>query len=107
MPGTVVATGRYGPRISAGASGLRSQVSRWLGPPHNRMKMHDFSAVGPLFGRSIRAASVPGTPRPRVLIPPSWSSCRRDNGDEALIKWLRRGHGGGIFILFPANSPGQ
>src|SRR4051812_7165218 len=33
MPGTAVAIGLYGPRISAGASGLRSQVSRWLGPP--------------------------------------------------------------------------
>src|SRR5438874_4308432 len=45
MPGTAVAMGLYGPRISAGAAGLRSQVSRWLGPPHSRMKMHDFSAA--------------------------------------------------------------
>ena len=28
---------------SAGAAGFRSQVSRWLGPPHSKMKMHDFS----------------------------------------------------------------
>src|SRR5256885_81606 len=31
--GTWVRIGRSGPRISAGASGFRSKVSRWLGPP--------------------------------------------------------------------------
>src|SRR5215472_2098619 len=63
MPGTAVAIGLYGPRISSGAFGLRSQVSRWLGPPHRRMKMHDFSAVP--FGESVptRAATRPGVAR--------------------------------------------
>src|SRR5256885_4479169 len=27
--------------MSSGAPGFRSQVSRWLGPPHSRTKMHD------------------------------------------------------------------
>src|SRR5262245_52562792 len=43
IPGTAVAMGLYGPRISAGAAGFRSHVSRWLGAPQSRMKMHDFS----------------------------------------------------------------
>ena len=63
MPGTAVAAGLYGPRISAGASGFRSQVSRWLGPPHSRMKMHDFPPGRDGFAGSMRAATVPGTPR--------------------------------------------
>src|SRR5258707_1104914 len=33
MPGALVAIGWNGPRISAGALGLGSQVSIWLGPP--------------------------------------------------------------------------
>jgi hypothetical protein len=44
IPGTDVAAGLYGPRISGGALGFKSQVSRWLGPPQSRMKMHDFCA---------------------------------------------------------------
>ena len=32
-PGTDVAIGLNSPRISAGASGFMSKVSRWLGPP--------------------------------------------------------------------------
>ena len=32
-PGTLVEMGRNSPRISAGASGLRSYRSIWLGPP--------------------------------------------------------------------------
>ena len=39
MPGTLVAMGLKGPRTSAGASGLGSQVSIWLGPP--TQKQHD------------------------------------------------------------------
>src|SRR3954452_3083011 len=78
MPGTAMAIGLYGPRISSGAPGLRSQVSRWLGPPHRRMKMHDFSAAP--FGASpppTRAATSPGVARLRAPAPPAWRSRRR------------------------------
>jgi hypothetical protein len=78
IPGTVVAMGLYGPRISAGASGLRSQVSRWLGPPHNKMKMHDLSVAPSLFGAPTRAATIPGTLRFNIPAPPSWSNRRRE-----------------------------
>jgi len=37
MPGTLPSTARKSPRISNGASGLGSQVSRWLGPPASQM----------------------------------------------------------------------
>src|SRR5262249_23606372 len=38
-PGTLVGTGRKGPRTASGASGLRSQVSSWLGPPTRNSRM--------------------------------------------------------------------
>src|SRR4029078_10123061 len=39
MPGTAVAIGRYGPRISAGAAGLRAQESIVLAPPPCAMEI--------------------------------------------------------------------
>ena len=39
MPGTLVGIGRNGPRYSAGAFGLGSNVSNWLGPPHIQNRM--------------------------------------------------------------------
>ncbi len=63
------------------APGFRSQVSRWLGPPHSKMKMQDFSAAprpSPR-SRSTAAATVPGRPAPRALIAPACNSLRRDS----------------------------
>src|SRR4051812_10667980 len=45
-PGTLVAIGRNGPRYSVGASGLRSYVSSWLGPPHIQKRMTEASLEG-------------------------------------------------------------
>ena len=56
----MVAIGANVPRISAGASGLGSQVSSWLGPPHWKIRMHDFARPNP--GRRPRA---PALARPR------------------------------------------
>src|SRR5688572_2722851 len=39
--------GRNGPRTSSGASGLRSKVSRWLGPPHMNRRMHRLALPNP------------------------------------------------------------
>ena len=39
LTGTVVATGRNSPRISTGASGFMSHMSRWLGPPLRNTRM--------------------------------------------------------------------
>ena len=45
-PGVRQAIGRNGPRIFSGASGLRSKVSSWLGPPNRKMKITDLAAAG-------------------------------------------------------------
>ena len=73
IPGTFEAIGLYGPRISSGAPGLRSQVSMWLGPPQSRTKMHDRSAAPPDSPRPVStlAATVPGKPIVRAPIPPA------------------------------------
>src|SRR5207248_101390 len=65
IPGTFEAIGLYGPRISSGAPGLRSQVSMWLGPPQSRTKMHDRSAAPRDSPRPVStlAATVPCTGR--------------------------------------------
>ena len=39
MPGTLVDIAWNSPRISAGASGLGSNVSKWLGPPSSQIRM--------------------------------------------------------------------
>src|SRR5215212_10152007 len=87
MPGTAVAIGLYGPRISSGAPGFRSQVSRWLGPPHSEIKMHDLSAAtprSPVPGLTL-AATVPGTAKLRAPIPPACNNRRREKLD--MYRW--------------------
>ena len=52
------------PRISAGASGLGSHVSSWLGPPHWKIRMHDRP------GQSRRlVATVSAPPRAAEAVP--------------------------------------
>ena len=53
--GPDVAIERNGPRISAGASGLGSNVSSWLGPPTSRSRMTE---------RSDLVTDEPGAPSP-------------------------------------------
>ena len=43
MPGTLVRIGRNSPRYSDGASGLRSNVSMWLGLPQSHRTIIDFA----------------------------------------------------------------
>ena len=43
VPGTEVLIGWYGPRISTGASGFKSHISMWLGPPSRKTRMHDLA----------------------------------------------------------------
>ena len=64
MPGTFVVIGLNSPRNSAGASGLRSYMSMWLGPPASQSRITDFaSRLG--AGRFRRAASLPQQIRQR------------------------------------------
>src|SRR5262245_42005874 len=61
MPGTLVCRARNGPRIPSGASGLGSNVSKWLGPPHIQKRMTAVS--GGAAGRA--ASSWQGQPAER------------------------------------------
>ena len=56
-PGTLVAMGLNSPRISGGASGFRSNVSRWLAPPVRKTMMTDF---GLFPGRALGALGEQG-----------------------------------------------
>ena len=59
MPGTFEGMGRNSPRYSAGASGLMSYMSMWLGPPPRQIMMTDLrGAAGRLPGRGLQAQQV-------------------------------------------------
>ena len=60
-PGVREAMGRNGPRIFSGASGFRSKVSSWLGPPNRKRKITERAR-----GRARR---------------PPWASARRSTGE--------------------------
>src|SRR5205814_2240427 len=81
----------------SGASGLRSQVSRWLGPPQSRMKMQDFLVERPVLPPPppTRAATRPGVARLSRPMPPSWRRRRRERREEALIRWVSSRQAGG------------
>ena len=65
-PGARVAIGLNSPRISAGASGFRSNVSRWLGAPVRKIRITDFALPGPLdAGRGACLAEQRGQPHPQ------------------------------------------
>ena len=53
IPGTFVAIGRNSPRNSAGASGFRSYMSRWLGPPACQVFQEAEEGAFPVIQRHI------------------------------------------------------
>src|SRR5262249_31039441 len=66
------------PRYSAGASGLRSQVSWCAGPPHMNRTMHDFalpSGLSPFVASRARSSS--GSPSPTRGRAPARRTSRR------------------------------
>ncbi len=82
IPGTFVAMRRNGPRMSSGASGLGSHVSSWLGPPHIKIRMHDFARpnpFGPEFYPTGFARRRPGKPRPVNASAPACNALRRES----------------------------
>src|SRR6056297_468277 len=93
MPGTLVETGLYGPRIVVGALGFMSHVSIWLGPPHSNTKMHDFSAATALPLESSLSLPItdPGIPIESPPIPAAIRACRR---------FISK-----AFMEYPAKSP--
>src|SRR5262249_3752656 len=76
------AIGRNSPRMAAGASGFMSNVSRGLGPPSQKMRIHDFRRV---LGRgrddsaawAISAGKKPARSGPREPRRPDCNRLRR------------------------------
>ena len=86
--------GLNGPRMSAGASGFRSNVSNWLGPPNRNRKITDF-AFPLVKGAAAFPPRAPSggkaqQPRPANLqqLPPA------DAGTRRLGKAVDGQHGG-------------
>src|SRR5689334_13096328 len=65
-PGTLVPIVPNGPRTSAGASGLGSHMSMWLGPPESQKTITDFGRPAPFGppGDSARRRFKAGDDRP-------------------------------------------
>src|SRR5438046_737828 len=63
VPATLVAIARNGPRTSAGASGLGSHISSWLGPPTSisRMQLWARPALGAATALPAHAAVLAAT----------------------------------------------
>src|SRR5688572_8920751 len=73
-PGTLVLIGLNSPLTSAGAEGLRSYMSMWLGPPASHTRMIDLRFV---LLPSARALSKPGSVSPPSVSAPTRSIDRR------------------------------
>ncbi len=92
-PGKLVSIGRNSPRISAGASGFMSHMSRWLGPPLRNTRIQA-SARGFERGTdpvAVCARSNWGRLRPRKPMPPICTIERRE-----IDRGPRQGRGGGM-----------
>src|SRR5262245_55955029 len=76
-PGVLAGVGWNGPRILLGASGLRSNVSSWLGPPKSVRKMTDLARGRPV-AVVVSAASNRGSDSPNSPAPAASSKFRRD-----------------------------
>ena len=77
-PGVHVWMGLSSPRISAGASGLRSYMSIWLGPPSSQSRMQFTSRPLRFAPWASWLASHWGRLMPRAERLPIWSSSRRE-----------------------------
>ena len=80
VPGTLVLIGFHSPRISAGALGLGSNVSKWLAPPARKIKMHEISRF-PLFKPLPPATrKTCGSPNPNMPTPICNAARRETSG---------------------------
>ena len=52
------AVGANGPRTPLGASGFRSNVSNWLGPPNRNKKIADFARTGKFECNRLAEAGI-------------------------------------------------
>ena len=72
-----VATVPSGPRTSCAASGLGSNVSKWLGPPSSQIRMQDFAARANDAACAFRIREKPAIPKPSADNPPMRRTSRR------------------------------
>src|SRR5689334_16944787 len=112
MPGTFVPIVPNSPRNSAGASGLVSHMSMWLGPPRIQSSITLLSdlAAAPLGASAALALSKLPSDSPAVPSTPACTSPRRERRrnsgqvrrrlKESLMVGRREGSGGhqGLFI---------
>jgi hypothetical protein len=75
VPGTLVGMGRNSPRISEGASGLRSNMSMWLGPPSIHKRMQFTSRFGLA---ACCARKTCGKLNPSAVNPPKRKASHRE-----------------------------
>ena len=80
MPGTRVLIGLNSPRISAGASGLRSTMSWWGGPPDRKTMMTDLCEL--LIPAWASARRICGSDSPPRAKPPICRKLRRDRRSQ-------------------------
>ncbi|TXT16733.1 MAG: hypothetical protein FD138_4702 [Planctomycetota bacterium] len=85
-PGSIESIDWSFPRISTGACGFMSSVSRWLGPPNRYKRMTFFARPNPGNALSLvfsadslfsSEGNNAGAPTPHRLKPPSDSKSRR------------------------------
>ena len=84
IPGTFVAMGRNSPRNSGGASGFKSNVSSWLGPPKRNTITHERARPKlNAAGRAQARGRHSGSSSPMAASPPTWSISRRVQPSQA------------------------
>jgi len=113
-PGTLVEIGWNSPRTSAGAAGFISNVSRWLGPPSQNIRMQERSEAlrrpvdAAPCARGARnrpprsnpkGARLPACSRLRRVKPFVWQAGRRTGMAHSSAKNCGR-HGGNLTLLF-------
>src|SRR5579864_3139964 len=78
IPGTLVEIGLNSPRISLGASGFRSNVSKWPHPPLCHSRMQEISRLAP-------ARSTPSRLMPKAPSEPMRRKSRRPKSDVRFV----------------------
>src|SRR5690348_2377422 len=90
-PSTFVLIGLNSPRILLGASGLGSQMSRWLGPPWRKQRMTDLALPKPVAPCKLLVAALAlseknsGRLNPASPIAPTRMNSRRDQPSQHFL----------------------
>src|SRR5581483_5269027 len=87
MPGADVSIGLNSPRYSAGAFGLRSQVSMCDAPPLSQIRMVDLACLRALAAGLLAAGARRGKCRPQKPTPPATRKVRRLRAARMISCW--------------------